>query len=251
MTHVSTRFLRILAMIAFPVIGGWPARSSNDAVILLHGLLRSDTSMSKMASALAAEGYMVVNVDYPSRSATVETLSDTAIDPALTICRTQGVTQINFVTHSLGGILVRSYLSRRAIPELGRVVMLGPPNQGSEVVDTLGDTILFKWLNGPAGQELGTGTNSVPHKLGPVRFETGVIAGNHTINLINSLIIPGPDDGKVSVNNARIAGMKDFIVLPVSHPFIMKDSEVIYQTRHFLKTGMFDHELTNRMSSGH
>ncbi len=150
--------------------------------------------------------------------------------------------KINFVTHSLGGILVRSYLARHSIPELGRVVMLAPPNQGSEVVDKLGRLFLFKWINGPAGNELGTDATSMPNKLGPANFPVGIIAGDRSINWINSLLIPGSDDGKVSIERTKLAGMSDHLVIHTTHPFIMQNREVIRQTIQFLRTGGFDHE---------
>jgi pimeloyl-ACP methyl ester carboxylesterase len=209
-----------------------------DCVVLLHGLARSAGSMDKMASVLIASGYDVVNVDYPSTEHTVQYLADTSIDSGLSRCA-EGAT-VHFVTHSLGGILVRQYLSRREIPGLGRVVMLGPPNQGSEVVDALGDVPGFELINGVAGTQLGTGEASVPRQLGPANFDVGIIAGTRSINLILSAIIPGSDDGKVSVENARLEGMNDFITLPVSHPFLMKDDEVIRQIIYYLRHGEFD-----------
>jgi triacylglycerol lipase len=139
----------------------------------------------------------------------------------------------------MGGILVRYYLKENRIPELGRVVMLSPPNGGSEVVDKLGGTFLFKWMNGPAGQQLGTGENSIPKQLGPVDFDLGIITGDRSINLILSCLIPGSDDGKVSIENAKVKGMKDFRVIHASHPFIMKNKEAMSQVVSFLKTGHF------------
>jgi len=139
----------------------------------------------------------------------------------------------------MGGIIVRYYLKYNQIPDLGRVVMLSPPNRGSEVVDKFGQTLLFKWLNGPAGQQLGTGENSLPNRLGDVTFDVGIITGDRTINLILSQIIPGVDDGKVSVKNAKLKGMKDFIIIHATHPFIMKNPKAIEQTLSFLRTGKF------------
>ena len=144
------------------------------------------------------------------------------------------------MTHSLGGILVRSYLARHEISNLGRVMMLGPPNQGSEVVDKLGSWWLFQKLNGPAGNELGTGPDSTPNKLGAANFCLGIIAGDRSINWINSLLIPGPDDGKVSVERTKLAGMTDHIVIHATHPFLMRNRSVINQTIYFLENGAFE-----------
>jgi triacylglycerol lipase len=128
------------------------------------------------------------------------------------------------------------------------VVMLAPPNQGSEVVDKLGWSFLFKWINGPAGNELGTGKNSTPNLLGPAGFPVGVIAGDRSVNWINSLLIPGPDDGKVSVARARLAGMSDFMVIHATHPFIMRNHEAIRQTIHFLREGKFQKPMNHGFS---
>jgi pimeloyl-ACP methyl ester carboxylesterase len=233
-------FSRILIFMATVAISS-TAASAPEEVILLHGLCRTSRSMAKMESALAGAGYQVRNVDYPSRMASIQRLADDAIGKAVGDCRRDGAVKIDFVTHSLGGILVRSYLARHSVPSLGRVVMLAPPNQGSEVVDKLGGLFLFKWINGPAGSELGTGTNSTPNRLGPATFPAGVIAGDRSINWINSLLIPGHDDGKVSVERTRLAGMSDHIVIHTAHPFIMRNREVIRQAIQFLRTGGFDH----------
>lgn len=217
----------------------------SEEVILLHGLCRTSHSMNEMARALTDAGFKVRNVSYPSRSAPISKLADDAIGKAVAECNTDGATQIDFVTHSLGGILVRSYLARHTIPNLGRVVMLAPPNQGSEVVDKLGGWPIFKWINGVAGNELGTDSNSVPNQLGPATFPVGIIAGDRSINWINSLLIPGRDDGKVSVQRVKLSGMSDFIVLHTAHPFIMRNRTVIHQTIEFLKTGKFERRVPN------
>jgi len=208
-----------------------------DCVILLHGLARTDASMEKMEAALREDGFDVVNVSYPSREKTIAALADQAIRPALKQCPAQA--SVHFVTHSLGGILVRQYLSTESIPNLKRVVMLGPPNQGSEVVDKLADVPGFKLLNGPAGLQLGTGQSSVPNQLGEANFDVGIIAGNRSVNLILSTLIPGDDDGKVAIERTKLAGMHDHLVLPVTHTFMMRNPEVIEQVRHYLRKGHF------------
>lgn len=210
-----------------------------EGVVLLHGLCRSGASMRPMADALAGAGMVVENIDYPSRHSRIEPLSEEVIGTALRSPRLAGCRKIHFVTHSLGGILVRCYFARHRDPRLGRVVMLGPPNQGSEVVDHLKDWRLFQLLNGPAGDELGTDSCSVPRRLGPVTFEVGVIAGDRSINWINSWMIPGRDDGKVSVEGTKVAGMREHLVVHATHPFMMKNRRIIAATLCFLQTGSF------------
>jgi hypothetical protein len=235
------KFSLIILMAMLPLLSS--AAENQEYVILLHGLCRTSRSMVPMERALSEPGYQVLNVDYPSRSGSIDKLSDEAIGGAVSDCQRHGAVAIHFVTHSLGGILVRSYLTRHTIPNLGRVVMLGPPNQGSEVVDKLGSFWFFKKINGPAGSELGTDKNSMPNQLGPANFGVGVIAGNRSINWINSLLIPGRDDGKVSVERTRLAGMTDHIVVRATHPFLMRNRTVIRQTIHFLRTGQFERRL--------
>jgi hypothetical protein len=232
-------FSRILIYMAIVAISSL-VFGAQEEVILLHGLCRTSRSMVKMERALTEAGYKVRNVDYPSHTAQIPKLASDAVGKAVSECQQDGAAKIDFVTHSLGGILVRSYLARHSIPSLGRVVMLAPPNQGSEVVDKLGSLFLFKWINGPAGSELGTDKNSTPNKLGPANFPVGIIAGDRSINWINSLLIPGSDDGKVSVARTKLAGMTDHIVIHATHPFIMQNCEAIRQTIQFLRMRSFD-----------
>lgn len=217
-------------------VGGVSAR---EVVVLLHGLCRSASSMEKMEAALKKEGYDVINIDYSSRHAPIERMAEATLGDAVRSKRLRSAGKVHFVTHSLGGILVRSYLSKHRLPNLGRVVMLGPPNHGSEVVDRLKGWRLFKAINGPAGSELGTHPSSVPNRLPPVAFELGVIAGDRTINLINSCMIPGVDDGKVSVESTKVSGMKDHLVIHACHPLLMKNREAMGQVSHFLRAGRF------------
>ncbi len=213
--------------------------NASECVILLHGLARTSSSMHTLETRLSKEGYIVNNIDYPSRNFSVEKLADIAIKEGIGLCRKKSTTRISFVTHSLGGILVRQYLKDHKLRDIGRVVMLGPPNQGSEVVDNLKNVPGFELINGPAGQQLGTKASDVPKSLGPVDFELGVIAGTQSINLLLSTLLPNPDDGKVSVESTKVKGMKDFIALPTTHPFMMKNEEVIKQIIQFLKHGKF------------
>lgn len=195
--------------------------------------------MHKMQKVLANEGFSTCNIDYPSTRHGIVALALEHVLPKIQECMDDTASSLNFVTHSLGGIIVRYLAKEELIVNIGRVVMLAPPNQGSEVADALGEFWLFNLINGPAGKELGMAGNSMPLQLGPAGFEVGIIAGNKSINLILSLMIDGENDGKISVENTKLEGMKDFIILPVTHPFIMKEEPAIRQTIYFLIYGMF------------
>jgi len=210
---------------------------SNGCVILLHGLARSDRSMETLSLALNEAGYNTINIAYPSTKHPIEKLANDAIVKAIDTCPKDA--KIHFVTHSMGGILVRQYLSKNKIENMGRVVMLGPPNKGSQIVDKLGSMPGFKLINGPAGMQLGTAQKSVPNSLGAVDFELGIIAGTRSFNPILSSILAKPNDGKVSVESSKIEGMSDHIELPVTHTFMMNSKVVIDHVLHFLAKGVF------------
>ncbi len=214
--------------------------SAAECVVLIHGMIRTPASMEPMQDAIADAGFQTVNVSYQSRELTIEELAPIAIEQGVDGCREiPGVDRIHFVTHSLGGILVRQYLSENEIPELGRVVMMGPPNQGSAAVDAMRDVPGFEWLNGPAGAQLGKGEESVPLRLGPADFELGIIAGNRTIDPITSATLDDPDDGRVSVEDTRLEGMDDFVVVDESHALMMRARSTIRLTIRFLEEGTF------------
>lgn len=218
-----------------------PVPPDADCVILLHGLARTSASMKKMETALRNDGYFVVNESYPSRHHAIEVLAPLAIDGALENCGVfSAQRRVHFVTHSLGSILVRQYFSDRTLDSLGRVVMLAPPNQGSVAADRMRFMPFVKLINGPAGRQLGKGEASVPLRLDVPDFEFAVIAGDRTIDPVTSLFLPNPDDGKVSVSDTKLEGMADFVVVHVSHAYIMKNRKVIELVEKFLKTGSFE-----------
>ena len=220
---------------------GTESLGTSECVILVHGLMRTSLSLHRMEQALAAAGFHTVNLDYPSRTEPVESLASMTVAEGLRLCSAANARPVHFVTHSMGGILVRQYLGSHVPAHLGRVVMLSPPNGGSEAADQLRDLALFRWLNGPAGQQLGTGPEGIADRLGPVDYPVGIITGNrHSFfDAWLSEMIPGEDDGKVSVQRAKVEGMTDFLVLPYAHSFIMDEDQTIAQTLHFLRHGRF------------
>jgi len=206
-----------------------------ETIILVHGLGRTRASMVLLGNRLSAAGFRVVNLGYPSRREPMEQLVG-VLREQIEECCTE-LEKLHFVTHSMGGIVVRRYLAEYSPEHQGRVVMLSPPSQGSEVIDAFADSPLLQLL-GPAGADLGTDSASIPNRLGPARFELGIITGNRTLNPINSWLIPGPDDGKVGVDRARVEGAA-FLVIPAPHTFIMNREDVAVEVVHFLREGRF------------
>lgn len=222
-----------------------PARDKalNECVVLVHGLARTLHSMDDIQDRLTAAGYHTVNLGYPSTEKTIEELVADYFPGALQKCQQFQPSTIHFVTHSLGGIILRSVLQGYRPENMGRVVMLSPPNHGSEAADRLKDRWFYKWFNGPAGQQLTTDEASFPNQLGAVDYPVGVITGDRYIffDYYLSSIIPGLDDGKVSIQSARLEGMHDFLVVHETHPFIMDAEYVQEETLYFLRNGKFQH----------
>lgn len=193
--------------------------------------------MWAVAWALGRSGYQVINWRYPSTQAPIAELAG-RLDRELTARLAAMEGPLHFVTHSMGGIVVRRYLADVALRNVGRVVMLAPPNQGSEVVDRLRDWWLFRRATGPAGAELRTGAGG-PSDLPGIPVELGIIAGSRPVNPIFSRWIEGANDGKVGVARAALPGMTDFLIVNAGHTWLAWQPMVIRQVRAFLEEGRF------------
>lgn len=212
------------------------------SVIILHGLGRTNRSMKKMANALSEKGYVVVNSGYPSTDMPIEQLAEQYLAPEIEKQQALG-RSICLVTHSMGGILARAYLARHPDAPVERIVMLAPPNQGSELIDQLKDRKMFRYVMGPAALQLSTAPEVLVQTLPVPDVPTGIIAGSRSLNPISSLMIPGDDDGKVSVVRTQLPGRTPeaayFLTVPCTHTFLMNDPQVIDQTLAFLEQGTF------------
>jgi pimeloyl-ACP methyl ester carboxylesterase len=225
----------VLGCAALPPPAEAPA---GEVVVLLHGYARSERAMRPLARRLEAQGYRVASLRYHSQGGAPDDLV-AELEQQLRACCAEAE-RIHVVAHSLGGLVLRAYLAEYPEPRLGRVVMLGPPNRGSELADLAVRLRPIHRILGPTALALGTGDASFPNTLGPAAFECGVVAGNRSLNPIGSWLIRDDDDGAVGVESTKLDGMTDWIVVPASHHTLLRSRAVAEQTVHFLANGRFD-----------
>jgi len=217
-----------------------PAGATRDGVVLLHGISRTALSFRRMQLALERAGFATLNLDYASRRKALEGLAED-IDPAIQRFADRIDGSVHFVCHSMGGLLARVYIARHRPKHLGRVVMLGTPNSGSEIAERLKNFGVYRAFFGPAGQQLGTRRDAAIEALfPPVDYPVGIIAGNRSIYPIASRFLPRPHDGRVSIANTKLEGMADHVVVAASHPWLVRNSVAIAQTIAFLREGKFN-----------
>jgi pimeloyl-ACP methyl ester carboxylesterase len=221
-----------------------PAAGEKETVVLLHGILRRKVDMTLIAHRLESEGYHVINLGYPSREKSIEELRDHIHAQLSAMDEFNNASKVHFVTHSMGGLVARHLIHAHRPANLGRVVMLSPPNQGSELADFMLDhprlQSVYKKLYGPAGKQLTTNFNhGIPDS---VDYPLGIIAGTGATNPLTKRILgPNDNDGTVSVERMKIDGMADIIEIPAMHSFMMFKVKIIDQTVHFLKHAKFNH----------
>ncbi len=236
-------FLVILCLFSFEcsLFSSRRDQIKKDYIILLHGLARTKRSMVALQNRLSDFDYEVVNIGYPSTKMDIYRLED-YLKQQINKYKFLPGRKIHFVSHSMGGIIIRLYLKKNKLKNLGRVVMVSPPNQGSVLADFY-DNFLIREIFGPSSQQLKTDRSSLPNQLGEVNFDLGVIAGDKNINPFYKLFFLSKNDGKVSVERTGVAGMKDFLVVHRSHQNILHSEEVIRQIVHFLENGQFYRDI--------
>ena len=218
--------------------------NDQDHIILLHGMYRNADAMLPVERFFLAQGYQVTSLSYPSTKHSIETLVRDYLHPAVQTAQKKGTKKIHFVTHPMGGILVRYYLKNYPLEALGKVVMIAPPNQGTELAELFADSTWIDTNTGPAKQQLSAQQDSWVNQLGPVNFAVGIIAGNYNSNILTAWLLPGEDDGVVSVESTKVKNMKDFMIVPVKHFRLRGNQSVLQQAAYFLKYASFYRSVT-------
>ena len=208
-------------------------------VVLLHGIAGRSLLLRRLERSLQRAGFATLNLDYESRKKPLEQLAED-IHPAVAAFAARHEGPIHFVTHSMGGLLAQVYIARHRPARLGRVVMLGTPNGGSELADRLKDIPLYRASFGPAGQQLLTTKDATLTALPPPDYEIGVIAGNRFLDPISAWLLPWPNDGRVSVASSKFAAMADHTVVKASHMGLLVHPAALRQTIAFIREGRFE-----------
>ena len=234
---------RFILLVAFFWALAPVARTSEpECVVLLHGVLASGTFMKPLESALKDAGYRTVNISYPSREKTIEQIAADFLPGELKKHDVARAPKVHFVVHSMGGLITRAYLEKSRPPNLGRVVMLGTPNHGSEAADRLAESDILKKIVGVNLENLRTKENGTAGKLSRATYDLGIIAGDTSINPLFSSWVKGDADGPVSLESAKLEGMRDFVVVPYSHTAMLWREETAKQVLAFLRDGKFVHK---------
>ena len=217
------------------------APEGKECVVLVHGLWRSGFAMRSIANDLEDHGYQTVSVDYPSTQNEIPELVQNYLIGGYDECVQTGAEKIHLVSHSMGGILIRHFLQDFTLPIGSRVVMLSPPNQGSELSERFGDTWWYQWAVGPAGVSLSSKQQGIITQLAEIDEPVGIIAAYRDWSLWPDEWLPQPNDGTVSVESMKLAEMDDFILVNSGHAMMRFNDEVQGQIRQFLALGKFAH----------
>jgi pimeloyl-ACP methyl ester carboxylesterase len=222
------------------------------AVVILHGLFRTRSAMGRLRSAVADGGqYSVFCMGYPTTRGSV---ADHAQSLDSVVSSLEGITEINFVAHSLGNLVVRHWVKdladgNRSLPagqSFGRMVMLAPPNNQPQLATKLLRWQFTTFIAGAAAEQMATGWEDLEPRLTSPPFEFGILAGGKGDGRGYNPLLPGDDDGVVTVESTRLTGARDFRCLPVLHSFFMNDRRVHEMAKTFLAQGYFESEETRQ-----
>lgn len=214
-------------------------------VILLHGLVRTSNSLNTMESYLKNVGYSTVNFGYASSRKKVG--DHAAALKSVIDGLGNEVTDIYFVAHSLGNLVIRRYLHEtedrlsggQGDPRIRRIVMIGPPNQGSKVARTFKNSQIFRACAGQSGDQLARDWDRLKPKLATPKVEFGIIAGGQSGDMLGNPLIRGKDDYTVSTEETKLIGATDFLVRPLLHGTMMNQPLVLEATARFFQHGYF------------
>lgn len=239
-------FLSILLLNACSIQKSWTPESvaaiqntGRDYVVLLHGLWRDSSNLDEFEAYFTSRGYQVLNLDYPSRRHSIPEIEALFIRPILKAVPLEESQRIHFVTHSMGGIVLRLYFENNSLPQAGRSVMISPPNHGSNWADLLEERESYRSIAGPAAYGLRTKNNRLLESLGPATFDLGIIAGNKSYFNAENDLLPGEDDGMVAVESMKLEGMRDMIILHDHHRGLTRNKQAMQQAEHFIENGRF------------
>jgi pimeloyl-ACP methyl ester carboxylesterase len=226
------------------LLPGVSQAASQEVVVLLHGVASVPLSMKYLEKGFEEEGYTVLNLGYPS---TRESIGENAaairaeileyvdsLDPGTEVT-------VHLVAHSLGNLVARRAMSD-GIPNLGRMVMIAPPNHGSFVAEAVKHLNIFFWIYGESGQQLSADNRAFFEELPEPSCSFGIIAGGKGNNEGFLPLIPGDDDGVIRVETTRLPGADDFTIIDAEHTLILFKKETLRQTVHFLRNGYFERQ---------
>ncbi|ARU56935.1 lipase [Oleiphilus messinensis] len=214
----------------------------SECVVLVHGLWRSGAAMQPIAEVLNQSGYNVVVIDYPSTRLAIPSLARTYIHEGVQECADSHPTKIHLVSHSMGAILIRQYLQDHMLPSGSKVVMLSPPNQGSELSERFAGRWWFDGVVGPAASSLTQ--HGIISRLAPLTVPVGIIAAKRNWSLWPDALLPEPNDGTVSLSSMALPEMNDWIEIESGHAMMRFNSAVQAQILHFLQHSHFLHTGT-------
>jgi hypothetical protein len=209
------------------------------AIVLLHGLMRSASSMSGLAQSLSDTlERPLINFEYAS---TRSSIGDHAAALRELIAGLPAEVRLSFVGHSMGNIVVRHALGdwqragdQATLARVERVVMLGPPNQGAAIARQLAKTGIFGWVTGKGGMELGPNWTDFEAKLAIPPCPFGIVAGHLPESNLRNPLIDGASDFVVSVEETHLPGETDFLEVPRLHSFLMDDPVVQQAVANFI-----------------